>query len=365
MLTAGGTYVADLEHPLLDGCAHLHFVRSTHRHARIAADVATRDRRAGVVAVFTGADIDVDRCLYCRAFIPLSPRCSRRSCATSASPWPSSSPTLRRGRRTRPSWSWSSRRLPRAAVFDHLDDDVAEAYAAGDDAEGLFDGCDVVVSLRSRWRLPSRPAGRAGVGPRGWKLAQRAGAPRRRWGAGGWAGTDDGGDRSTSAGVGPKFGNYPEDAVTAWVAPHRALPAGPRPAARAWSLHHGRADPDRHLGGTRRRPARTTSTSSRTPVPTRASAYPRGDAADDDGRVRDPARAGTAQRGCRRRHRVGVPGERPPEATVAIERARRLRGERRMDPIDLRRQPGRRRPSRSPHWLAPCTTPTTRPPTRS
>ena len=60
MLTVGGTYVADLTDPLLDGCAHLQFVRSTHPHARIAAiDVADAQHSSGVLAVFTGADLDV------------------------------------------------------------------------------------------------------------------------------------------------------------------------------------------------------------------------------------------------------------------------------------------------------------------
>ena len=60
MLTEGGTYVADVSHPLLDGAASLHFVRSTHRHARIVGiDTADALAMPGVVAAFTAADVDV------------------------------------------------------------------------------------------------------------------------------------------------------------------------------------------------------------------------------------------------------------------------------------------------------------------
>src|SRR5436190_7965846 len=59
-LTVGGTYVADLKDPLLDGAAHVVYVRSTMAHARIGA-VETSDAAAmpGVIGVFTAADIDL------------------------------------------------------------------------------------------------------------------------------------------------------------------------------------------------------------------------------------------------------------------------------------------------------------------
>lgn len=55
LLTAGGSYVADLAIP---GAAHITFVRSPVAHARIiGVDVVTARRAAGVVAVFTAADL--------------------------------------------------------------------------------------------------------------------------------------------------------------------------------------------------------------------------------------------------------------------------------------------------------------------
>lgn len=55
MLTAGGTYVADVP---LDDAAHLVYVRSHHAHARIASiDVAEAAAAPGVLAVFTADDL--------------------------------------------------------------------------------------------------------------------------------------------------------------------------------------------------------------------------------------------------------------------------------------------------------------------
>src|SRR5438445_299692 len=56
-LTGGGTYVDDLR---LEGAAHLTYVRSTVAHARIASiDVDAARAAPGVVAVLTGADVDL------------------------------------------------------------------------------------------------------------------------------------------------------------------------------------------------------------------------------------------------------------------------------------------------------------------
>jgi carbon-monoxide dehydrogenase large subunit len=59
-LTVGGTYLADLRDPLLDGALHATFVRSTVAHAEIrGVDVAAALDVPGVVAAFTGADVDL------------------------------------------------------------------------------------------------------------------------------------------------------------------------------------------------------------------------------------------------------------------------------------------------------------------
>ncbi len=152
-----------------------------------------------------------------------------------------------------------------APVFEHLDDDIAETYAVGDDAEGLFDGCDVVVSLSlTHPRMAACP------------LETRAAASA--WDADGrlhhWLSVqaphavkmglqavfgleptmvhviapDVGG------GFGPKFGNYPEDVVTAWVARRigRAARWTETRSESMVALHHGRAQTQTvTLGGTR------------------------------------------------------------------------------------------------------------------
>ena len=172
------------------------------------------------------------------------------SCATSAS-------------RSR-SWSWRARRTAADAadlvvveydtlpdgtpLFDHLDDDVAEMYAVGDDAEGLFDGCDVVVSLAlthprmAACPLETRAAASAWDADgrlHHWLSVQ---APHAvKMGLQAVFGLDPTMVHvvapDVGGGFGPKFGNYPEDVVTAWVAlPYRSSrAAGSRPAARACS----------------------------------------------------------------------------------------------------------------------------------
>ncbi|TML13320.1 MAG: xanthine dehydrogenase family protein molybdopterin-binding subunit, partial [Actinobacteria bacterium] len=59
LLTRGGTYVADLDDPLLDGALHAVFLRSTVAHARIRVDVAHATSAPGVVGAFSADDLDV------------------------------------------------------------------------------------------------------------------------------------------------------------------------------------------------------------------------------------------------------------------------------------------------------------------
>ncbi len=58
-LTVGGTYVADVRDPVLDGAAYVTYVRSEMAHALIRSiDAAAATAMPGVVAVFTAADLD-------------------------------------------------------------------------------------------------------------------------------------------------------------------------------------------------------------------------------------------------------------------------------------------------------------------
>lgn len=60
LLTVGGTYLADRRDPILEGALHVAFVRATVAHATIASiDVAGALALPGVVAVVTGADVDL------------------------------------------------------------------------------------------------------------------------------------------------------------------------------------------------------------------------------------------------------------------------------------------------------------------
>ena len=57
-LTTGGVYTDDLRLP---GACHVHFVRSAVAHARITGvDVSAALAAPGVIAAFTGADLDLD-----------------------------------------------------------------------------------------------------------------------------------------------------------------------------------------------------------------------------------------------------------------------------------------------------------------
>ncbi|HEY2262593.1 MAG TPA: xanthine dehydrogenase family protein molybdopterin-binding subunit, partial [Streptosporangiaceae bacterium] len=58
-LTSGGVYTTDVEDEQLAGACHVHFVRSAVAHARITSvDVSAALEAPGVIAVFTGADMD-------------------------------------------------------------------------------------------------------------------------------------------------------------------------------------------------------------------------------------------------------------------------------------------------------------------
>ena len=61
MLTAGGTYVADVTDPLLDGAASVYYLRSTMAHARVGSiDVSEALKAPGVIAIITAADLAKD-----------------------------------------------------------------------------------------------------------------------------------------------------------------------------------------------------------------------------------------------------------------------------------------------------------------
>jgi aerobic carbon-monoxide dehydrogenase large subunit len=271
LLTSGGTYVADVAHPLLDGCVHLRFVRSPLPHARIThIDTGDAHTVPGVGAVYTGVDIDVG---------PMPPVLPRFDPALSP-------PLLARdvvryvgesvavvAADTEAAAADGAERvvveydpLPaRTPLFAHLPDGVAATYTAGADADGLFAGCEVVVDVRlSHPRTAACPMeGRAAASAwdsdgrlHHWLSVQAPHAVKMG------LQTVFGLDAAlvhvvapdVGGGFGPKFSNYPEDVVTAWVARRlgRAARWCETRSESMVGLHHGRAQVQTiTLGGTR------------------------------------------------------------------------------------------------------------------
>jgi aerobic carbon-monoxide dehydrogenase large subunit len=271
LLSSGGTYVADVAHPLLDGCVHLHFVRSPFSHARIT-HIETGDARVvpGVRGVFTGVDIDIgpmppvlprfdpalsppllahDIVRYVGESIAVVAADTQAAAADGAErvlvdydPLPAGTP-----------------------LFAHLPDGVAATYSAGADADGLFDGCEVVVDVRlSHPRTAACPM-EARAAASVWDSSGRlhhwlsVQAPHAvKMGLQTLFGLDAGLVHviapDVGGGFGPKFSNYPEDVVTAWVARRlgRAARWCETRSESMVGLHHGRAQVQTiRLGGTR------------------------------------------------------------------------------------------------------------------
>ena len=104
LLTAGGTYVGDLELP---GALTLSFVRSSIAHGRIVGvDIAEAKAAPGVVAVYLNEDVGLAMVPEMGMLNPdmTRPPWPRASSASWASPSPSSWRTRRRPPPTPPSW---------------------------------------------------------------------------------------------------------------------------------------------------------------------------------------------------------------------------------------------------------------------
>lgn len=243
LLTVGGTYVADLRIPELDGACHVTYVRSTMAHARIAS-VETEDaRRApGVLGVFTAADLDL-------------------------APLPASSPMFNAAM-TRPFLAIDAVRFvgepiavvlterpeqgadaaelvwadydPLPAVVEPVDaatDAVVVHEAAGTNTvvnlsfgrtEDLFDACEVVVTqevINQRLAavpLESRAAAAAWIGGRLVQWASTQHAHGARDAIARVYGLDPGEVRvitpDVGGGFGAKIGAYPEELLLGWLA---------------------------------------------------------------------------------------------------------------------------------------------------
>lgn len=250
LLTRGGTYVADVVDPLLDGAGHVTFVRSTMAHARITnIDVVGVRAMPGVAGVFTAADLDLG----------LSPMAVPILPASMARPWLAGDVvrfvgepvvlivTERRdqGEDAAEQAVVDYESLPAVAhVEDAQNDEVLlfpehgtnTAAVFGDEGDASeFEGCEVVVRQRLvNQRVAVAPlevrSTAAALGTDGrlnvWLSSQAPQSARHAiTKAFGWelesvrvVAPDVGG------GFGAKIGLYPEEMLVIWLARHLNMP---------------------------------------------------------------------------------------------------------------------------------------------
>ncbi|MDP1821439.1 MAG: xanthine dehydrogenase family protein molybdopterin-binding subunit [Acidimicrobiales bacterium] len=242
LLTSGGTYVADVRVPELDGAAHITYVRSTIAHANITGMEVDEARQApGVLGVFTAADIDLGvppllpmfnqamaRPLLADGVVrfvgePVAVIVSERpeqGADASELVWPDYDP------------------LP--VIVDPMEsarDEVLLHPAAGTNVvlaltygedPNLFDGCEVVVSediVNQRVAvvpLESRSAAAAWVDGRLWQWSSTQNAHGVRDVLAGQYGLDPAAVRviapDVGGGFGAKIGVTPEEVLLGWLA---------------------------------------------------------------------------------------------------------------------------------------------------
>jgi carbon-monoxide dehydrogenase large subunit len=243
LLTVGGTYVADVRVPELDGAAHVTYVRSTNAHARIVSlDVDEARQAPGVLGVFTAADLDLG---------PL-PAGSPMYNAAMTRPLLADGVVRFVGEPVavivseRPEQGADAVELvwpdydPLPVVVDPFDarrDEVVVHEAAGTNVivdlafgrtDDLFDGCEVVVThdlVNQRLAavpLETRSAATAWVDGRlvQWASTQHAHGVRDR--LAGLYGLDAAQVRviapDVGGGFGAKIGVYPEELLLGWLA---------------------------------------------------------------------------------------------------------------------------------------------------
>ncbi|HWH35738.1 MAG TPA: xanthine dehydrogenase family protein molybdopterin-binding subunit [Acidimicrobiales bacterium] len=374
LLTRGGTFVADLRTPALDGAGHVAFARSHVAHAEILGLDLDRARAApGVVAVLGGADVDFPD------LAPSDPRVNQamvRPFLATATLRFVGEPLAVVVAETRAEAidaaglvAVETRLLPAVVDLDRaLGGEVLVHPAAGtntaatfragsDDADDdLFAGCDVVVRqtvvnqrlaacpLETRAGAAAWVAGRLHV----WSSTQTPQAARDAIAAA--LGLDPGAVHlvapDVGGGFGPKIGLHREDVVVAWLARRLGRPVRWSEARteNLLAMGHGRGQRQEvAIGG--RRDGRVLAY--RLDVVQDAGAYPR------DGAILPELTAAMAP-GVYGIDRVAVRarsvvtttmsttsyrGAGRPEATAAVERAMdRFAAEVGLDPAEARRR---------------------------
>lgn len=243
-LTTGGVYVADLAHPLLEGALYVTYVRSMVAHGRILdVDVSQARSAPGVVAVFTGEDIE-DLPLVPPAIPMLDAVRSRPVLATDRVRFVGEplaaivSDTPHAGADAAESVWADIDFLPavltpqdalagETLLFDGTDDNVALRLAHGGD-DDIFEGCEVVVTADlvnqrvAGCPLEGRSAAAAWDGDRLVHFVSTQTAHGARTTLAGWYGFDPERVRviapDVGGGFGPKIGAYPEEMLLGWIA---------------------------------------------------------------------------------------------------------------------------------------------------
>jgi aerobic carbon-monoxide dehydrogenase large subunit len=243
-LTVGGSYVADVRDPLLEGALHVAYVRSVAAHGTIESIEVEEARRApGVVAVFTGEDL-ADRPTLPLPVPLLNPQQAQ--------------PALARGKvrfvgepiavivAETPEAAADAAELvwadidflpavvsPEAALaaetllFDECGNNLALELLFGED-DAAFEGCEVVIEhdfLNQRVAgcpLEVRSAAAAWDGDRLVQFASTQAPHGVKGTLQAWYELDESKVRVVSpdvgGGFGPKIGAYPEEVLLGWLA---------------------------------------------------------------------------------------------------------------------------------------------------
>jgi len=243
-LTVGGSYVADLRDPLLDGALHVAYVRSFVAHGTLEAVHVDEARRApGVVAVFTGDDV-VELPALPLAVPLLNPQQAQ--------------PVLARGRvrfvgeaiaavvaespeaaADAVGMVWADiEPLPAVVtpeqslaedtlIFEESGTNLALDLQFGSD-DAAFEGCDVVIDreiLNQRVAgcpMEVRSAAAVWAGERLVHFSSTQAPHGVKAALQGWYGLDESAVRvvapDVGGGFGPKIGAYPEEMLLGWLA---------------------------------------------------------------------------------------------------------------------------------------------------
>lgn len=241
-LTVGGDYTADLDDPLLDGAVHATYVRSTVAHGTITDIDVTEARQApGVLAVYTGDDIDLG--LLPLAVPLLNPLHARPVLAADKVRFVGEpyavilSETPEAGVDAAESVWADIDFLPavitpedalagETVLFDEVGDNISLELLFGED-DAAFDDCEVVVDADfvnqrvAGCPLEVRSAAATWVGDRLVHFGSTQAPHGVKATLQEWYGLDETQVRvkvpDVGGGFGPKIGAYPEEVLLGWL----------------------------------------------------------------------------------------------------------------------------------------------------